>query len=93
MLCVHAHPDDEASKGASTVATEVGVTGWSDARDEALRAHAAQVGPSSPFCFGPSTARAGSPRNVDEYHLAVNLTSSSPPEDDLFAGVRERVRT
>jgi hypothetical protein len=29
---------------------------------------------------------------VDEYHLAHNLTGSKVPEDDLFAGIRQRSR-
>jgi mycothiol S-conjugate amidase len=70
--------------------TEVDVTGWGRARDEALRAHATQVDPSSPFWFGLPPEVTESLSNVDEYHLAVNLTGSRPPEDDLFAGIAER---
>ncbi|HYA44004.1 MAG TPA: mycothiol conjugate amidase Mca [Acidimicrobiales bacterium] len=71
------------------VTAEVDVTGWGYLRREALLAHATQVDPESPFWFGlPSQVEdaLGSP---DEYHLAVNLTGSERPENDLFAGIAE----
>lgn len=71
------------------VTTEVDVAGFSQARDDALRAHATQVDPNSPWWFGLPEEAQAELGYVDEYHLAVNLTSSQPPEDDLFAGIRE----
>ncbi len=75
------------------VTTQVDVSGWGHVRDEALRAHATQVDPASPFWFGLPPEVAEPLDSVDEYHLAVNLTASRPPEDDLFSGLRERVTT
>ena len=69
--------------------TVVDVTGFSYVRDDALRAHATQVDPNSPFWFGLPEEAAAELGYVDEYHLAVNLTTSEPPEDDMFSGVRQ----
>ena len=63
-------------------------------RAEALRAHATQVDPNSPFWFGlpPEILRDLHP--VDEYFLAASrvgpsgVTDDAVSEDDLFAGVR-----
>ena len=71
--------------------TELDVSAWSHIRDDALRAHATQVDPNSPFWFGLPPEVAAELGHFDEYHLAYNYTSSKPPEDDLFGGVRERV--
>lgn len=75
-------PEDE-------VTTEVNVKGVSHVRDEALRAHATQVDPDSPFWFGLTDEAVAELGYIDEYHLAHNLTSSRPPEDDMFSGTRQ----
>jgi len=72
------------------ITTEIDVAGFGHVRDEALRAHATQVDPKSPFWFGLPPEVAEELGHYDEYHLAENFTGSQPPEDDLFAGVRER---
>ena len=72
------------------VTTEVDIEPWANVRDDALRAHATQVDPSSPFWFGLPAEVAAELGHYEEYHLAHNLTSSQPPEDDLFAGITER---
>ena len=72
------------------VTTEVDIEPWAHVRDDALRAHATQVDPSSPFWFGLPAEVAAELGHYEEYHLAHNLTSSQPPEDDLFAGITER---
>jgi mycothiol S-conjugate amidase len=72
------------------VTTEVNVVDWQGVRNEALKAHATQVDPNSPFWFGLPPEVADELGYVDEYHLAHNLTGSGIPEDDLFAGVRQR---
>jgi mycothiol S-conjugate amidase len=85
------HEDDEQRElpPEDEVTTEVDVTGYSQVRDLALKAHATQVDPNSPFWFGLPEEAVADLGFIDEYHLAVNLTSSQPPEDDLFAGARE----
>jgi mycothiol S-conjugate amidase len=72
------------------VTTEVDFGGWSHIRREALLAHQTQVDPNSPFWFGLPAEAAEELGHYDDYHLAHNFTASQPPEDDLFAGIRER---
>jgi mycothiol S-conjugate amidase len=74
------------------VTTEVDVEAWAHVRDDALRAHATQVDPGSPFWFGLPLEVAAELGHYEEYHLAHNLTGSEPPEDDLFDGIRERAQ-
>lgn len=54
---------------------------------EALRAHATQIDPQSPYWFGlpPEVARTTYP--YDDYILAQSAVPTSLPEDDLFAGI------
>lgn len=70
------------------VTTRVDVADHYDVRNQALLAHATQVDPNERFWFGlPSeVARVAYP--WDDYILARSLVATSPPEDDLFAGVR-----
>jgi mycothiol S-conjugate amidase len=78
-------PQEEAT-------TEIDVAAFAHVRDDALRAHATQVDPNSPFWFGLPRQVRDELGHFDDYHLAYNLTSSRPPEDDLFAGVLEAAR-
>jgi mycothiol S-conjugate amidase len=73
------------------ITTQVDVSEHADVRREALLAHATQIDPNSPFWFGlpPEVMREIHP--FDDYHLARSLVASEPPEDDLFAGVRDAV--
>jgi mycothiol S-conjugate amidase len=72
------------------VTTVVDVAPWARVREEALLAHETQVDPNSPFWFGLPADVADALGHYDEYHLAHNFTASRAPEDDLFAGIRER---
>ncbi len=72
------------------ITTEIDVAAFGHVRDDALRAHETQVDPNSPFWFGLPAEVAEELGHYDEYHLAENFTGAQPPEDDLFAGVRER---
>ncbi len=59
-------------------------------RDEALKAHATQVDPNGFWFRCPlEVQRAAWP--TEDYHLARSVVDSDLPEDDLFAGIRERV--
>jgi mycothiol S-conjugate amidase len=58
---------------------------------EALLAHATQVDPTSPHWFGLPPEVSDRVHPYDEYELARNLTGSTVPEDDLFAGIRASV--
>ncbi len=69
--------------------TTIDITGFADVRGAALRAHATQVDPNSPFWFGlpPEVLRDIHP--VDQFRLAASRVGATDvSEDDLFAGVR-----
>ncbi|MFD1147119.1 mycothiol conjugate amidase Mca [Saccharothrix hoggarensis] len=72
------------------VTTRVECADYFPVRDEALKAHATQIDPESRWFAVPLEMQ----REVwptEEYELARSLVDSTVPEDDLFAGVRERV--
>jgi len=73
------------------ITTRVDVSDYMDVRPAALKAHRTQIDPESPFWFGlpPDEARTVHP--WDDYELAHSLVDTELPEDDLFAGVRDRV--
>jgi mycothiol S-conjugate amidase len=59
-------------------------------RDEALRAHATQIDPNSRWFSIPMEIQ----QEIwpyEEYELVRSLVDTTLPEDDLFAGVREKV--
>ncbi len=61
-------------------------------RDEALLAHATQIDPHGHWFGCPLDAQQAA-WPTEDFHLARSLVDTGKPEDDLFAGVRERVRT
>ncbi|MFI9816232.1 mycothiol conjugate amidase Mca [Saccharothrix variisporea] len=72
------------------VTTRVECADYFPVRDEALKAHATQIDPDSRWFAVPLEMQ----REVwptEEYELARSLVDSTLPEDDLFAGVREKV--
>ena len=74
------------------ITTRIEISDYGDVRRQALLAHATQIDPESPFWFGlpPEVARTVHP--WDEYVLARSLVPAGDlPEEDLFAGVRDRV--
>ena len=76
-------PEDEGK-----ITTRVPCGDYFEVRDRALIAHATQIDPESFWFKCPiEIQRAAWP--TEDYQLARNLTSSTIPEDDLFAGVRE----
>src|SRR4029077_17368353 len=59
-------------------------------RDQALLAHATQIDPEGSWFACPvEVQRAAWP--TEDYHLARSVVNTEFPEDDLFAGIRERV--
>ena len=59
-------------------------------RDQALLAHATQIDPEGSWFACPAEVqRAAWP--TEDYHLARSVVNTESPEDDLFAGIRERV--
>jgi len=72
------------------VTTKVPVGDWFERRDAALLAHATQVDPDGWFFKVPLDVQ----RRVwptEDFELARSVVDSAVPEDDLFAGVRDRV--
>ena len=70
--------------------TQVNVADWFERRDAALLAHATQVDPKGWFFRVPLDLQ----RDVwptEDFELVRSLVDSTIPEDDLFAGVRDRV--
>ena len=76
-----------AERDRDTPRTVIDIRGFGHVQREALLAHATQVDPTSPHWFGLPPEVADELHPYDEYILARNLTGSSGPEDDLFAGV------
>ena len=59
-------------------------------RDQALKAHATQVDPDGAWFACPlEVQQAVWP--TEDYHLARSLVDTELPEDDLFAGIQEKV--
>jgi len=60
-------------------------------RDQALLAHATQVDPAGSWFACPvDVQRVAWP--TEDFHLARSVVDTGRPEDDLFAGIREKVR-
>ena len=78
-------PEDEAR-----LTTSVPCSDWFSTRDAALLAHATQVDPNGRWFACPiDLQRSAWP--TEDFQLARSLVDTSLPEDDLFAGVREKV--
>lgn len=73
------------------ITTSIDVSDFMDVRPAALRAHRTQIDPESPFWFGLPPEEARTVHPWDEYELARSLVDTDVPEDDIFAGVRDRV--
>ncbi len=85
--------DDEdraASRPELEITTRFPCAGFFGIRDQALIAHATQIDPESSWFACPlEVQRAAWP--TEDYHLARSMVDTELPEDDLFAGVGERV--
>jgi mycothiol S-conjugate amidase len=72
------------------VTTRVRCADYFPIRDQALMAHATQIDPTGAWFACPmEVQQAVWP--TEDYHLARALVDTELPEDDLFAGVREKV--
>jgi mycothiol S-conjugate amidase len=72
------------------VTTRIQCGDYFEIRNRALIAHATQVDPTGGWFAVPvEVQRAAWP--TEDYHLARSLVDAGQPEDDLFAGIRERV--
>ncbi len=76
------------------ITTRIDVRQYLWARTQALRAHATQIDPNEVFWFGLSDEELAAAYPYEDWVLAKSLVGFPPAgerEDDLFAGVRERV--
>jgi mycothiol S-conjugate amidase len=72
------------------ITTRVPCADWFDRRDAALIAHATQVDPEGSFFQIPlAVQKAAWP--TEDFELVTSWVDTTLPEDDLFAGVREKV--
>jgi len=82
--------DEEAGRPRHEITTRIPCGDYFEIRDQALLAHATQVDPSGGWFACPAEVqRAAWP--TEDYHLARSVVDAGQPEDDLFAGIRERV--
>jgi mycothiol S-conjugate amidase len=73
------------------ITTYVRCGDYFEIRDQALLAHATQVDPNG-FWFACPVEIQREAWPTEDYHLARSLVDTEKPEDDLFAGIREKVR-
>jgi mycothiol S-conjugate amidase len=81
---------DGVDTTSERITTQVACSDWFERRDAALIAHATQIDPAGWFFRAPMELR----KQVwptEEYELARSLVDTDLPENDLFAGVRERI--
>ncbi len=71
------------------ITTRVPCADYFGVRDQALIAHATQIDPDGPWFSVPlQVAREAWP--TEDYELVTSHVETSLPEDDLFAGIRDR---
>jgi mycothiol S-conjugate amidase len=73
------------------VTTRVPCSDYFGVRDRALLAHETQVDPTS-FWFACPLEIQQEAWPTEEYELARSLVTTTTPEDDLFAGIRDEAR-
>jgi mycothiol S-conjugate amidase len=81
--------DDRPDPGLR-VTTRVECADWFPVRDEALKAHATQIDPTSRWFFVPQDIQC-EVWPTEDYELVRSLVDAPVPEDDLFAGLHEHV--
>ena len=82
--------DEEPDRLEQEITTRVPCGDFFEIRDQALLAHATQIDPESSWFACPVDAqRAAWP--TEDFHLARSLVNTEVPEEDLFAGIREKV--
>jgi len=69
------------------ITTRIDVDGLYSVRAAALRAHATQIDPASPFWFGLPEDVAATIHPYEDYILALSTVDAPQPETDLFAGL------
>jgi len=69
------------------ITTSIDVDGLYAVKSAALRAHATQIDPTSPFWFGLPEEVAETIHPFEDYIRALSTVDARDPEDDLFAGI------
>jgi mycothiol S-conjugate amidase len=82
--------DEDTDRKGHEITTRVQCADFFDTRNQALIAHATQVDPEGGWFSVPAEVQR-SAWPTEDYHLARSLVDAGLPEDDLFAGIRERV--
>ncbi len=84
-------PDDAEARKEFEITARVHCGDYFEVRDQALLAHETQVDPNGGWFACPvSVQREAWP--TEDYHLARSIVDTVDQEDDLFAGIREKVR-
>lgn len=81
---------DQRQQREPNVTTRVNSGHWFERRDAALLAHATQVDPDGWFFKVPMAIQLEA-WPTEDFELARSVIDTELPEDDLFAGIRERV--
>jgi mycothiol S-conjugate amidase len=81
---------EDKPEDVGRVTTQVPCADYFAVRDQALIAHATQVDPTGRWFAVPLELQK-SAWPTEDFQLARSLVDTSLPEDDLFAGIRERV--
>ena len=82
--------DEQPGRPQHEITARVQCDDYFEIRNQALIAHATQVDPEGGWFAVPTEVqRMAWP--TEDYHLARSLVDVELPEDDLFAGIRERV--
>jgi mycothiol S-conjugate amidase len=82
--------DDGPKRPELKITTRIPCGDYFEIRDQALLAHATQIDPQSSWFACPVDAQQAA-WPTEDFHLARSLVDTEVPEDDLFAGVREKV--
>jgi mycothiol S-conjugate amidase len=82
--------DESDEREDRRITTRVECADWFPVRDLALKAHATQIDPDGPF-FALSHALQRSTWPTEDWELVRSHVPTDLPEDDLFAGIRDRV--
>jgi mycothiol S-conjugate amidase len=81
---------DDPENPPLELTTRVACGDYFETRNLALKAHATQVDPDGSWFACPVEAQQAA-WPTEDYHLARSVVDTELPEDDLFAGIRERV--
>jgi mycothiol S-conjugate amidase len=82
--------EEDAGRPSPQITTRIPCGEFFEIRDQALIAHATQVDPTGGWFTCPIEVQQTA-WPTEDYHLARSLVDTDTPEDDLFAGVEERV--